>query len=419
MIRANLRALLVIAVIVVGGIAAAGYVLVQQRFPVPFRDVYEVRASLVAADGVAPGLGQPVQLAGVKVGTITEARLERGRALVTLELDRGEVPRVYADASAALRPVTPLDDMRIELDPGHRSAGPLPPGGRIDQARTSTPAGLDELLGALDADTREFLASLVTSLDQGTRGRGGDVRRALRVLGPTAGQVRRISAALADRRTAVARLVGDLATVTRAASRDDRLAALVRAGNQTLRAVAVEDAPLRAALDRLPATLGSAQRVLGSTGELARELRPTLRDLQPTVERLPATLRELRSFSGPLATTLRDDVRPLVRRLTPVLAAAAPGIGQLRTSAPDLHGTLLTTNGLLNQLAYNPPGDDEGFLFWGSWFVHNWNSLMSTADAHGGIGRAMVTVSCTQLTQLVDLAPLFQLLLGSPNACPS
>ncbi|WP_040597505.1 MlaD family protein [Patulibacter medicamentivorans] len=418
MTRRTLGLLVVVAAIVVTGVAAAAYVLVHQRLPVPFRDVYELRASLVAADGVAPGLGQPVQVAGVKVGTITAARVERGRALVTLEIDRRELPTVHADASVALRPVTPLDDMRIELDPGHRASGPLPPGGRIDQARTTTPAALDELLGALDADTRDFLASLISSLDAGTAGRGDDLRRALRTLGPTVGQVRRIAASLAGRRRELSRLVGNVAVITRAASRDDRLAALVADGNRTLRAVADQDAALRQALTRLPRTLTTTSRALRSAGGLAAELPPTLTALQPAVRRLPATLAALEPFSGRLRDALRDDVRPLARELTPLLGELRPAVSGLRTAEPDLRGVLQSTNYLLNSLAYNPPGDDEGFLFWASWFVHNWNSLFSTADAHGGIGRAMVMVNCGQLTQLADLGPLLKLLLGSPTLCP-
>src|SRR3712207_7284392 len=56
----------------------------------------------------APGLGQPVEVAGVKVGTISDARLSGGRALVTLEIERHQLAAVHRDARVALQPVTPL-----------------------------------------------------------------------------------------------------------------------------------------------------------------------------------------------------------------------------------------------------------------------------------------------------------------------
>ena len=40
-------------------------------------------------------------------------------------------------------------------------------------------------------------------------------------------------------------------------------------------------------------------------------------------------------------------------------------------------------NYLANELGYNPPGSEEGYLFWLSWFAHNADSLFSVStEAH-------------------------------------
>ncbi|HYF26045.1 MAG TPA: MCE family protein, partial [Baekduia sp.] len=116
--RIQLRFLAVLAVLGTTGLAATAYLLVQQRAPNPFDDVYEVRAEFTSADAIAGGLGQPVNVVGVEVGQVTGVDLVDGRARVTMEIDRGKVPRVHADATAVLEPITPLKDMQIALDPG-------------------------------------------------------------------------------------------------------------------------------------------------------------------------------------------------------------------------------------------------------------------------------------------------------------
>src|SRR5439155_11659793 len=113
-----LRFLAVFAVLGTLGLASSAYLLIKQRAPNPFRDTYTIKAMFTEADGVIAGIGQPVNVAGVKVGQVTGARLADGKALVTMELRREQLPHVYADASAILDPITPLKDMQIALSPG-------------------------------------------------------------------------------------------------------------------------------------------------------------------------------------------------------------------------------------------------------------------------------------------------------------
>ena len=42
------------------------------------------------------------------------------------------------------------------------------------------------------------------------------------------------------------------------------------------------------------------------------------------------------------------------------------------------------------ELAFNPKGPEEGFLFWASWVNHAGASIFSTQDAHGPIRRGLV-----------------------------
>lgn len=426
--QVRLRAYTVIVSLAVLGVLCAVYILSHQGSGLasPWAKTYEIRLQFEAGDGVVAGLGQPVNVAGVDVGSIVGARLDRtGRSTVTVRIQSSKLPHVYANGTAALRPITPLDDMRIELLPGRPPARTLRPGALLDVGHTSSPAELSDLLAAFDGDTRAYLASLFDAVGRGTKGRAANMRRALVALGPTVADVRRITSVMAERRRALARLTHNLAEVTRAASQDDRLSSVVASGNETLRAVALADTPLRQAVAQLPPTLRSVRTALTNVATFSDQLRPTTAALLEPVRDLPATLDALRPFAQKTANVLKDDVRPFVRRAVPVvrdLGTATPALARL---APHMASAFQGLTYLFNVLAYNPRADtngapDEGGLFWLSWFAHNWNSGFSLGDAHGALGHASFTYHCLGATSPIDSAvrSVVSAAVGLSAVCP-
>jgi phospholipid/cholesterol/gamma-HCH transport system substrate-binding protein len=89
-------------------------------------------------------------------------------------------------------------------------------------------------------------------------------------------------------------------------------------------------------------------------------------------------------------------------------------VGPIDRSAAPLTTSMRALTYLVNELAYNPPGDDEGFLFWLAWFMHNANSATSTSDAHGGIIRGGLWLTCFGLQGQRDI----QAALGVVGLCP-
>jgi phospholipid/cholesterol/gamma-HCH transport system substrate-binding protein len=326
---------------------------------------------------------------------------------------------VYSDAQAQLRPNTPLKDMQIELFPGSRRAGRMREGGLVPVARTLTPVDADDLTAALDADTRAYFQALVAAADRGLRGRGGDLRAALRALGPTTEQLRELSDSLAARRRQMARLVHNLSLLTGAAAAKDReLGTAVEAGATTLRAIASQDAALGESIGRLPGTLAAARSSLANATELANETGPTLNALMPTARRLPRALRASRPLLRELEPLVREQLRPLVREAAPVVRDLRPAIRDLRFLSPHLVAAFKVFDYVANELAYNPPGEEEGYLFWLAWFAHNANSALSTGDAHGAVIRGLTLVSCSSLASQPELGDLAQALTAIVPACP-
>lgn len=416
-LRRNLGFLATIAVIAVLGTIAAADVLMHERLPDPFVNTYNVYVQLSAADGVVPGYGQPVNVAGVPIGVIAGARVSDGDALIKMAIQRGKLPHVYRDATASLEPVTPLKDMELDLDPGHPAAGTLAPGGEIPLARTTSPAELEDLLGALDGDTRSFLSSLITSLGTGTAGQGANFRKFLVDLGPTATQIRQITSALASRRQQIAELVHNLSLVTGAASQDGQLARVVQSGDATLHAVAGQDAALRQSIAKFPAALSATSRALSDAKTISDALGPSLTALTPAVRQLPATLHALGPFSRQTATALQSEIRPFVRAAEPTLRALAPAVPKLTAITPQLTGAFKVLNYTVNELAYNPGGNDPGMLFWLDWAAHNVDSATGNEDSQGSIARTLVLASCQQLTSSEGIGALLSKLLGVSDVC--
>ena len=100
-----------------------------------------------------------------------------------------------------------------------------------------------------------------------------------------------------------------------------------------------------------------------------------------------------------------------------MVADLRPTTTNLLADTPDLTRTFGVLRYVVNELAYNPPGSEEGYLFWLAWFGHNSNSLLSEGDAHGIFWRGQTMVSCSTLTALGQAgSPLAA--LGNLLPCP-
>ncbi|MCK9249492.1 MAG: MlaD family protein [Solirubrobacteraceae bacterium] len=411
--RENGRWILVIVGFIAAALVVSGYLLSQQRLRLPFTDRYDVRVAFVTAQSLTPNTGQPVSVSGVRVGEVSGVELERGRAIVTLSLDPDRLPRVHRDARALLTPITPLKNMEVELDPGTRSEPALGPDEILDASRTRTTIDVDEILAVLDADSRLYLQQLLLTAGRGTEGRGEDLGDALRGLGPTTAQLRRITAALADRDRLVRRLVRDTHLVAGQTARDAPAINEILAGlDTTLSAVGRQDAAVRASLDRLPGTLRDVGATVRRTAGLSRTAARTARTLRPALRTLPATARDAARLLDRVEPLLRRDVRPLVRDATPLARQALPVLTAMQGITPPARRILSVLTYAFNELVADPGDDRKGYLFWGSWFFHNANSMLSTTDPMGAGWRLLPLVDCGPFASDPALAAVLQPLLG-------
>jgi len=434
-IRKHVRDFVAILALIAVAVAVSSVILSNQRLTLPAwvpvigQDFYEIEAELSTALAVTPGQGQTVNISGVEVGEIKSVKLEDGRAVIGMKIEP-RYSRVYRDAAILLRPKTGLKDMVAELTPGSEAAGRLPEGGRIPVSQTLPDVNLDEILSALDADTRDYLTLLLNDGGEALRGNGRELGNTIRRIEPTARLSRQVNEALAERKLNIKRAIHNFSLLTgELGSKDDQVADFVVDSNAVFASLASQDGALRETLRELPSSLSITRETLGKADRLADELGPTLQALRPSARILGPTQRAVRPFLRETTPVIRDELRPFARAALPTVRELRPAMRDLAAATPDLTTVFENVNHLLNELAYNPPGEtEEGFLFWFTWANHLAPTIFATQDAHGPIRHGLVVFGCQtgalldsvaeanpQLGTLVDL-------LNGPNRtglCPS
>ena len=413
-IRKQARVFVAILFLTIAAAGIAGYMLSNQRFYLPAwvpligTDFYSVEAELPTGQAVVPGQGQTVNIAGVKVGEVGTVKLENGRAIVTMQI-KDEFRPIYRDATVLLRPKTGLKDMFLSLDPGTPRAGAWPENARIPVSNTLPDVNADEVLAQLDGDTRAYLKILLNAGGEafadsapgapapaaGQQTASADLRETFKRFEPLSRNGRRLTQALIKRRKNVKRVFHNFQLLlTELATKDKQLAALVDSSNANFEALAAEEASLREALRRFPGALSQTETTLKHVSTLAAELGPTLEGLRPFARQLAPALRRTRPFFVETMPIIRDQIRPFARDVQPTVRDLRATTEDLAPTLPRLTRTFGVLNKVFNELAYEPPGEGDSFLFWASWGAHAGTSLFSLQDGHGPIRRGMVLVNC-------------------------
>lgn len=417
--RPHLSALAWVAVFAVISTIAGLYILTQQRLQLPWDKRYTVRVAVSNADAVAPGFGQAVTVSGVKVGIISDVELKAGTAVISASIDPAKLPRVYSNARALLAPRTPLKDMELDVAPGGPPAKPLRGDGMIPLARTEVPVDADEFSSALDSDTRTYFRTLLAAAGVGFKGRGGDLRAALRASRPTVSQLARINAAIAGRRRDLRSLVSNLNEVAGTLAKESpSLAKLLEAGNATLEATGSENRALGEGLGELPPTLQATRRSLVSLRSLASEAAPTFKALVPAARQTPEALKAVEPLLDRAEPFLRGRLRPFVRDAQPFARDLRPSVDKLTSVTPSLTRVFQALKYVSNEIAFDP-GKQRSYGFWLAWEAHNVSSAFNVGDANGGILRGINIFGCHTVAADEKVNALAKLIAGSAlSLCP-
>ncbi len=400
-IREHMKDFIAILVLFAAGVFATTVILINQGTELPKwvpligSDRFELKAEFSTAQAVTPGQGQSINIAGIRVGDVSGVELEDGHAVVEFQVENEYAPLINKDASLLLRPKTGLNDMVVEVDPGV-SDEDVEEGETLPLASTLPNVNPDEVLAALDADTQGFLRLLLSGGAEGL-GAGGGVKLsgALRQLEPFARDISRLSGLAAKRRDNISRSIHNFRLLSEElADKDQELITFVDSSNEVLGAFADQEAAISEAMRELPGALRETQGALASADAFALESAPALRRSLPGARALKPALEASQDFFRETVAPIRDQIRPFtVQVKSPVHHVRQLSV-HLGNSVPPLDVGFTRLNELLNALAFNPDGAQEGYLFYVPWLNHLLNNTYLVQDAHGSIRRGLVLSTC-------------------------
>jgi phospholipid/cholesterol/gamma-HCH transport system substrate-binding protein len=431
-IRDHLRDFLAIIGLLTVGLVATYIIVQNQRLRIPILESkpFELKADMSTAQAVTPGQGQTVRVAGVRVGDISSVDYQNGHAVVTMAIDRQFLP-IYRNATILLRPKTGLKDMFLELDPGTPSSGDFQNGDTIPLANTAPDTNVDQILAALDGDTRAYLRLLLVGGANGLNGRGQDLGRLLGSLGPINRGLARLNREVATRKQNLATLIHNMNILWGRVGQDGQgIAQLVSASNHALGAIASQSPHVENAISLLGPTLSTTRVALTNTDQLAGVLGPTLNSLRPFARKLKPINDSLGNLAQTTYGPVKDDIRPFVVNARQPVRDLRPAAKNLVAATPQLTDVGSKLNELFNMAAYNPngaeppgtPGRDEGYLYWLGWLSHLGNSTFNSQDAHGVYRHIFLYVTCNTARSILATSPLAAVASGLsplfPTVCP-
>jgi ABC-type transporter Mla subunit MlaD len=295
---------------------------------VPFTHGFRVKAVFETSNNIRPN--SPVRIAGVNVGVVKKIEAYKGgdgnAALVTMEMQKSGLP-IHKDATLKIRPRIFLEGNEfVDLQPGTPSAPTIDDGDTLPMTQTAAPVQFDQVLSALQSDTREDLKRLLdgygTALTYQPRA-ADDIGQDPDVKGESAARSLNDSISYAPGALKGAAIVNDAflgldqhdlsglvdstGTVTKALVRNEEsLKGFVTNFNTTLAALASRRTELRQTIAQLGPTLEHTNSALThlnasfpNTRAFAREILPGVRETPATIDAAEPWIAQTRKLLGP------------------------------------------------------------------------------------------------------------------------
>lgn len=253
---------------------------------------YEVEAEFENAAGIQNE--NQVRVAGIKVGEVTDIRIEGTKVVVKMDIENGtEIPK---DAGASIKLATLLGTKFVSID-GDGGGPYLEDGDVIPLERTTIPYEIYQasnqgtsVLEDLDGELLNKLLVQLTEVVKGTRGEIGSALEGLNELGS------QVNAKEADFK-ALMRGSDDLTKLL--ADEGDEIVRLIDSSNEVLGSLAQQREEIQALLESMKVMSRELTEVLrenrGNVDSILRDLDSALRVLEGNIGELDIALK----YAGP------------------------------------------------------------------------------------------------------------------------
>jgi ABC-type transporter Mla subunit MlaD len=309
---------------------------------VPFKHGFRLKAAFATVVNISPK--SPVRVAGVNVGTVKSIERVGNTGVVTMEISKGGLP-IHRDARLKIRARILLEgNWFVDLEPGTPSSPTVSSGYTIPVTQTSDPVQLDQILDALNTDTRAnlqtFLAEYGSALtrkptaaedaEQNPAVRGLNAAQALKKLyfdSPPAlkgGSIVNQAFAGVEQHDLSKLIAGSEKFTAKLNVHEQQLGEWVENFNTFLGSLASQSTSLSATVAELPGTLQNASRAFTNFNAAAPAIRKFSLDLIPGVEQTPPTITAaypwIEQVKASLAPTELGGVAKGIREAAPTIA---------------------------------------------------------------------------------------------------
>lgn len=132
---------------------------------IPFKHGFRLKAVFSTVVNIHPS--SPVRIAGVNVGVVTSIHREGNAGVVNMEIEPKGLP-LHTDATLKIRPRIFLEgNWFVDMQPGSPAAKTISSGYTIPITQTANPVQLDQVLSALNTDTRANLQDFLQGYGDG------------------------------------------------------------------------------------------------------------------------------------------------------------------------------------------------------------------------------------------------------------
>jgi phospholipid/cholesterol/gamma-HCH transport system substrate-binding protein len=369
---------------------------------IPFKHGYQLHAVFASAINIHSK--SPVRIAGVDVGKVSSVKREGSTGVVTMEIEARGLP-IHSDATLKIRPRIFLEgNWFVEMQPGSPSAKTLGSGATIPITQTADPVQLDQVLDALDTDTRANLQKFLIYYGEGLTRKPEAAENAEQLP-----EVRGISGAEALNKTYrlappalkggailnqaitgteehdFSKLIAGVAKVTSALNvHEQELGELIGNFNTFFSAFAAQSVALHTTVAELPTTLGNINRGLAAldssfppTRAFAKAIIPGVRQTNETVK---AALPFIEQTKASLAPTELGGVAK-------GLDTAAPSLAKLSSEQVPVFTQTEQFNKCLTNIIY-PTGNAKLQDGNSSSGVENYKEFWYSLVGLAGIGQS-------------------------------
>ncbi len=369
---------------------------------IPFKHGYRLNAVFASALNIKSKA--PVRIAGVDVGKVTGLKREGKAGLVSMEIESRGLP-IHSDATMKIRPRIFLEgNWFVELQPGSPSAPTLSSGATIPITQTSNPVQLDQVLDALNTDTRtnlqNFLAGYGDALtrkptaaenaEQDPDVYGLNAAQALNKAIHRSPSALRGSAIVGQATSGteaddLSRLVASIGKVTAALNvHEQDLSELVGNFNIFFRSFANQSTNLAAAVAVLPSALRNTDHALTALDTTLPSLRAFALDLIPGTKLLPSTIAAALPWFAQVQASLAPSELGGVAK---GLVTATPALAKLFSEQPPFFKQTEAFSKCLTKVFY-PAANTKLQDGPNTSGVENYKEFFSTLTGLAGLGQS-------------------------------